>query len=496
MKRKVFSKIICCVLISLGFLAYFSADWCLEKYGDVGFDAIIFTMFSNLDGVSGGLILDYLKSVVPSFIISVILTSGIILFESKNKIMISIKSKKFKLYPFNKAIAIVLSLLVSTALWADAIITVRADQWIQGNIKRSKIFEEEYVDAENTKITFPKEKRNLIYIFMESMETTFYSTEEGGVLAENVIPEMYELSRKNISFAYENQGIASVECGGWTMAALVSQIGGIPLKLPVGGNEMQNHGKFLPGAYTMNDVLKQNGYYQSFMCGSDVEFGGRDKFFEQHGVDKIYDYYSAQTDGIIPKDYYDDWWGMEDFHLYEYAKQELPKIASQGKPFAFYMLTVDTHHISGHFCEKCETTFSEQYENVYACASRQVNNFIKWLKKQDFYGNTTIVIVGDHLSMDAQYMSRNLPENYNREIYNCIINSAIDYSGERAKKATQLDLFPTTLAALGCKIEGDRLGMGVNLFSEEPTLCQKYGYGGFNLELGKKSRFYDKELLS
>ena len=54
-----------------------------------------------------------------------------------------------------------------------------------------------------------------------------------------------------------------------------------------------------------------------------------------------------------------------------------------------------------------------------------------------------------------------------------------------------MDMFPTTLAAIGCEIEGNRLGLGTNLFSGEKTLTEKYGYDNLNAELSKKSEFYN-----
>ena len=56
-------------------------------------------------------------------------------------------------------------------------------------------------------------------------------------------------------------------------------------------------------------------------------------------------------------------------------------------------------------------------------------------------------------------------------------------------------MFPTTLAALGVSIDGERLGLGTNLFSEKPTLCEQYGYENFCEELQKQSDFYDQEIL-
>lgn len=56
-------------------------------------------------------------------------------------------------------------------------------------------------------------------------------------------------------------------------------------------------------------------------------------------------------------------------------------------------------------------------------------------------------------------------------------------------------MFPTTLASLGVEIEGNRLGLGTNLFSNEKTLIEKYGIKYVNKELAYNSSFYNKEIL-
>ena len=58
-----------------------------------------------------------------------------------------------------------------------------------------------------------------------------------------------------------------------------------------------------------------------------------------------------------------------------------------------------------------------------------------------------------------------------------------------------MDLYPTTLAALGATIEGNRLALGTNLFSDEQTLIEKYGLEYVNNELMKVSKFYDNNIL-
>lgn len=52
-------------------------------------------------------------------------------------------------------------------------------------------------------------------------------------------------------------------------------------------------------------------------------------------------------------------------------------------------------------------------------------------------------------------------------------------------------MFPTTLAAMGVEIEGDQLGLGVNLFSEKKTLIEQNGFDVMTAEFNKGSQFME-----
>jgi phosphoglycerol transferase len=123
-----------------------------------------------------------------------------------------------------------------------------------------------------------------------------------------------------------------------------------------------------------------------------------------------------------------------------------------------------------------------------------VYEFVTWIQQQDFYENTTIIISGDHLTMDPEILE-SLDENYTRTIYNCIINSAVKPVQEKNRQFGAFDMFPTTLAAMGVEIQGNRLAMGTNLFSAEKTLTEKYGQAFLNDELQKNSEFYNETIL-
>ena len=48
---------------------------------------------------------------------------------------------------------------------------------------------------------------------------------------------------------------------------------------------------------------------------------------------------------------------------------------------------------------------------------------------------------------------------------------------------------------MGISIEGDRLALGTNLFSDKETLAEKYGIEKLHEELSKTSKFYKEKLL-
>ena len=81
-----------------------------------------------------------------------------------------------------------------------------------------------------------------------------------------------------------------------------------------------------------------------------------------------------------------------------------------------------------------------------------------------------------------------------KKVVNLIINPAVEHESNNREYST-MDLYPTTLAALGANIDGNKLGLGTNLFSNEETLIEKYGLKYVNDELMKISRYYNNNIL-
>ena len=78
-----------------------------------------------------------------------------------------------------------------------------------------------------------------------------------------------------------------------------------------------------------------------------------------------------------------------------------------------------------------------------------------------------------------------------RKVYNCFLNAAKAPSiSTEGRIFTQLDMFPTILSAMGFEIDGNRLGLGTDLFSETPTLSEELGFDYLSTQLQMQSKFY------
>ena len=482
---KITILIICLILI------FFSIFMKL-RFNDVSFELLVFSIFTSKGGnfdillygiifvVSGvliGLGLKYLLKLIYKKVLKKRLTF-LDRLSDKNKSIIKIFSY----------------ILISIISIFCVLRILKIDTYIMSQSKETNLFEEYYVDGRDIEITFPEEKRNLIYIYVESLESTNVSKKNGGLVSDSYIPNLEKLALKNINFSNNDKigGALQVNNTEWTMAALIAHTSGIPFKISMDTNFYNNYINSFPGVYNLGDILEENGYNNYFMIGSDAEFGGRKSFFKTHGDYTIYDYYYAIENKDIEEDYF-VWWGYEDKKLFEYAKEKILEISTEEEPFNFTLLTVDTHFTDGYMDDSCEEVFDKTYANSFYCSDSKIGDFVDWIKGQDFYDNTTIVIVGDHMTMQSNFYE--LDKNYQRTIYNTFINSSIEPENEKNRLFSTLDFFPITLASLGVEIKGNKLGLGVNLFSEEKTLVEKLGLENLNKEISKKSSYYDNVII-
>jgi len=461
-KRNKLLLVLCVFFIFFNILVLLSNIWIYNNFGNVKIQEILYTLLSPTSGTDMSVIYSYIfKVVILSIILCIIFI--LILFHLRKKLPYNF----FKTLKYTGLIFIVVTLIFNLIYTNNRYEIATYFNYqsqkttIYNKMKARKKKNKEYIgdssiiyqDPQDINITGDN-TNNLIYIYLESYENTFLDKENGGIKKDNCLPELTELAKQNINFSNTDQIGGAIPFTGttWTIASMVSQYTGIPLKTEV-ANDMDQQNRFMPGAKTIGDILNENGYIQELMIGSQKEFAGTDKLFLQHGFDKICDINSLKQEYSFKSNELNQW-GLDDYKLFELAKNEITQLAQTGK-FNFTMATIDCHMPKGFLCKYCPNTYENRYENIYACQSKLINSFIDWCKSQSWYENTTIVLVGDHPTMAQQYVN-DVPTDYQRTTYNCFINSKVTADQIKNRQFTHMDMYPTTLAAMGFNIEGNK----------------------------------------
>lgn len=497
-KKALVLTVLFYVLLFLSLCVFMSTLWTLDTFGSIKTDQILYTLLSSLDGTDSRVVFSYLLKgiLVP---VGICCLFGFLHFKLKNKVEMKVRIIA------NVCVCIT---LVFSLYYADSQFEIvnyvnnsyqKTDIYTQKKEKK-KVKKEEYIGDETIIYQNPgdaiitgDDTNNLIYIYLESYENTFADRENGGLKDINCLPELTQLAKDNISFSNTDKLGGPIAFTGttWTIASMTAQTTGLPLKTDV-LNNMDQYNEFMPGAITIGDILHKRGYIQELLIGSQKKFAGTDKLFEQHGQFNIVDFDVLNAEGRIQNDEKIDW-GANDNCLFRNAREELNKLASTGKKFNFTMATIDCHMPYGYKCKYCSNNYSSRYENIYACQSVLVNEFINWCKEQTWFNNTTIVIVGDHPTMASEYTGF-ISNDYTRTTYNCIINSKVTTENIKNRTFTPMDMFPTTLAAMGFDIKGNKLALGTNLFSKLPTVTEKYSVDYIEQEVQKSSDYLDENI--
>lgn len=475
-------KYITYVLSLAAFIIIITSIWIMKYFDNPTFEQILYHIYTPIKGTDLRIIFDYCVYClsVPTIII-------LLLFIFRKKIN-NILSKKilmnviltFSIIAFIGSIYICLNHIGCIAYF-----TVQKEE--------STFIEENYIEPANVKLSFPKKKRNLVVLYLESMESSFSDTKKGGLFKTNYIPNLTKLANDNISFSDSKKlgGAKWIYGTGWITAGLVNTIAGIPIKTPFSGDAANENPFSFPKIITLGEILDEAGYKEKLIMGSEADFGGISDFFTKHGNFEIYDIKTAKKTGFFDNN--SSPWGLQDRALLELAKEDLTNLSKSDEPFYYNIITIDTHAPKGYTSKDCKDNYNDKYANALSCSDLHISEFINWLTEQEFYDNTTIVIMGDHLSMNGDFFNKVNTDN--RRIYNAFINSAVETKNIKNREYYQMDYFPTILASIGVKIEGNRLALGTNLFSDEKTLIEKYTYENVNTELSKYSKFYNSNIL-
>ena len=184
---KIVFRIILAVLTvllgTLAMLAYKGIFWMFKTWNHLTMDELVFHLNSPLEGTNEGMIKDFFNSCgIITIATAVILIIVMIL------LMVLCK-RKWIFYVASGVIMVISAVVIAYTLsYAWKTLDVSSYKDNQGTY--SSFIDDNYVAPTDVTLAFPEQKRNLIYIFLESMEITYADAESGGAFEENVIPEL------------------------------------------------------------------------------------------------------------------------------------------------------------------------------------------------------------------------------------------------------------------------------------------------------------------
>lgn len=294
-------------------------------------------------------------------------------------------------------------------------------------------------------------KPNLVYIYAESLERTYFDEKAFPGLA----PELGRIKNSAVDFSNTAQ-LPGTE---YTIAGMVASQCGIPLFAPFDGNASSALSTFYPQNICLGDILKASGYQNYFYQGASLSFAGKDLFLSSHGFDHLYGFDELKS--VVSDTRYRNDWGWYDDTLMDVVFDKYLALAKQNQPFSLFALTVDTHHPDGFISRSCQRK-SYPWEGkanksfaAVACSQEHIARLIARIQATPYFKNTIIVVSSDHLAMNNTAF-KYLNQHPRSDLFFMLRGSEATSKTINVKRST-LDNGATVLDAMG----GDNyIGLG------------------------------------
>lgn len=312
-------------------------------------------------------------------------------------------------------------------------------------------FATNYVAPETVDI-HAKQPKNLVLIYVESLETTYSNTD---LFEHDLLASLKNLPAHQISYKYYQQ-MPGTE---WSIAGIIATQCAVPLKLITmfGDNKFgQQVSHILPSARCLGDILADNGYKNIYMNGSDLDFGGVGKFFLDHHYSELYGRKEWQRHPNISASEISGW-GLHDDTLLDQAKIKLAALIKSNHRFNLTIFTIDTHGPNGHLNKRCAGKNTKDFAGIVECSANEIADFVKYAKRMGWLKNMNIVIIGDHLAMQNPVYKK-ITSVKDRYIFNMIISDEV--LQKNTDNIIHFDLLPTILSSIGFQYRGSQLGLG------------------------------------
>ena len=380
---------------------------------------------------------------------------------------------KNDIFPKQKRLRRLLSMLflIASILTHPTLVTFYGDVSEAVGIENELSIQNNFSDYYKTPTiqSVSDEHPNLVYIFAESFETTYFDE----TLFPSLVTQLRQLKEQSTYFT----DIRQVKGTGWTIAGATAVICGLPLVTPSSssktsqGNSMSKMDSFYSGATCMSDLLQKEGYKMVSRRGASLKFAGTDKLYRTHHFEDI-----KGLDELKPSlknSSYLTSWGLYDDTLFDIAFNDFKKLSTSKRKFAMFVSTMDMHHPTGHVSKSCVNHSyqdgSNSMLNAVYCSDELLGKFIKTIQDSPYGKNTVIVVASDHLAMHN--LAIDTLNKGERRDQLMILDPRTKEGKSVAKMGSTLDIGTTLLPFLGYKAE---LGLSRNLLSDEKSLIEVF----------------------
>ncbi len=329
------------------------------------------------------------------------------------------------------------------------------------------------------------ERKNLVFLYLESVEQSHFDQE----YFPDLMPELDEIRLQSIDFTQVNQ----VPSASWTISGMVASLCSLPLHSPYSWsqNTLTVGEEFMSGARCLSDVLAKQGYHTEYLAGARTRFAGKEHFLKSHQYQEVSGKDQLEMT-LNDKEYKHDW-GLYDDSMYAIAKKRLAVLSQQDKPFFLNMLTLDTHHPSGHISKSCreqpEVERDTTMERALHCADKLAADFIRHIRQSPYSGNTIIVVMGDHIAMrNSMWKKMQAYPKKRRLLF--FINTPEMKGQSNENPGSHYDVAPSILDALGFNGTRQTFGMGKSLLRGRGFLHEH----GYDIDIGAEPAVRQKIL--
>lgn len=311
-------------------------------------------------------------------------------------------------------------------------------------------FAENYVDPQGVTLTVGPQRRNLILIYVESLEQAYGDAE---LFGRDLLAPLRRLGGHSFPSYRPVPGTT------WTIASMVATQCGVPLKVYAESDlDQTGAGKvFLPGATCLGDVLQAHGYRNVFLGGASLSFAGKGTFLRDHGYAEAWGRKEWERSPLAVRDR-NAAWGLYDNKLLENARLKLAELHAAGQPFNLTILTLDTHNPFGFLSPTCREAGVVDFKGIVTCSAEHIARFVEFAQTQGYLKNTVVVIIGDHLTARNPLWEQLQQVGSSRRMFNLIL--AEDGPQPNTQELLPYDMFPTVLELVGLGVKGDRMGLG------------------------------------